>query len=284
YFQLPFGLTANPLAGVPAALSAYQNFPHNSSFPNLTMFPGTLPNAYVESWFGGVEHRIGDAWSIEVNGLGALGRRLIDTDIVNRPGADNGLHGYNPLGPIEWRDGQGPSDYQALTAVGRYRTARAQFQIAWTWSHSIDNQSDPLLGEFFADLSYVAPTASAPRSNLATFSRELDSRADRGNSDFDQRQNLVFYSIWELPAHFQFAQMAAFRSGFPYTVYANSSFSIYNNRADLVGPNYGASQAVAGGVQLLNPAAFAQPASGALGNTARNAFAGPGLLNLDISL
>ena len=65
---------------------------------------------------------------------------------------------------------------------------------------------------------------------LAAFSQQFNIRADRGNSDFDQRHNLVFYSIWDLPAPFsgtkvgrvfrdwRFSQLAAFRSGFPYSV------------------------------------------------------------------
>jgi hypothetical protein len=269
------------LQPVAATLAAFRSSALPSTFPNLTLFQNNLRNGYAQSWFAGVEQRWGESWTLEVNTLGALGRRLITTDQVNRPGTP----GYNAaLGTIEYRAGEGLSDYNALTALARYHTRRAQFQIAYTWSHSIDNQSDPLLGEFFADLSYVAPTASGARSNDATFARAFDSRADRGNSDFDQRQNLVFYSIWTLPARFQFAQMAAFRTGFPYSVAALSSFSIYNNRADLVSPNYAASGNVVGGKLLLNPAAFAQPADGTLGNTARNAFAGPGLLNIDVSL
>jgi hypothetical protein len=58
-----------------------------------------------------------------------------------------------------------------------------------------------------------------------------------------------------------------------------------NNRANLVN----AAQAVIntplpGGVQILNPAAFAAPTAGQLGNLGRNAFRGPGLYNADISL
>ena len=41
---------------------------------------------------------------------------------------------------------------------------------------------------------------------------------------------------------------------------------------------------VPGGEQLLNPAAFAEAATGALGNEGRNAFTGPGFYSLDLSL
>src|SRR6185369_10862980 len=106
-----------------------------------------LRNGYTQSWFAGVSHQLTESWTFEVNALGALGRRLITTDIVNRPGADNNFRGYNPaLGLVAWRSGEGLSNYIAMTAVARYRGRRAQFQAAYTYSHSIDNQSDPLLG------------------------------------------------------------------------------------------------------------------------------------------
>jgi len=293
YFDLGAQYPVNFLQPAAATLAAFHNLPFSSNYPNLTLFQGSLENGYVQSWFGGVEQRLSGGWTLEVNALGALGRKLITTDQVNRPGTA----GYNAaLGIVEYRAGQGISDYNALTAVARYRARRAQLQVAYTWSHSIDNQSDPLLGEFFSDLSFITPTAAVAKSNVATFSRAFDSRADRGNSDFDQRQNLVFYSVWDLPAawgstragflfrRWRLAQIAAFRTGFPYTVAAPSGTVVYNNRADLVSPSYALRQDVSGGKLLLNAAAFQAPPVDVLGNTARNAFSGPGLLNVDVSL
>ena len=89
-----------------------------------------------------------------------------------------------------------------------------------------------------------------------------------------------------------FAQVAAFRSGLPYTVLAPTSVPaqggvLLNNRADLASPSAGggnASLAVEGGQRLLNPMDFAEPRAGAVGNTGRNAFRGPGFYSLDVSL
>jgi hypothetical protein len=59
-----------------------------------------------------------------------------------------------------------------------------------------------------------------------------------------------------------------------------------NNRLDLVTSSSAASTdiAIPGGKQLLNPADFLPPATGTIGNTGRNAFRGPGLFNIDLSL
>jgi hypothetical protein len=58
---------------------------------------------------------------------------------------------------------------------------------------------------------------------------------------------------------------------------------IYNNTADLIGDPY-LNTNVTGGQRLLNPAAFQEPKSGQVGNTARNEFRGPGVASMDLSL
>jgi hypothetical protein len=172
------------------------------------------------------------------------------------------------------------------------------FYLAYTWSHSIDNQSDPLAGDFF-DLNFAGIASTSSGAAGGTFARQFDSSADRGNSDFDQRHNLEFYSIWSLPAPshlrsllsgWKISQMAAFRSGFPFSVYVPSTQpvtggTVLNNRADMSGSGMLPSPILAaGGLQILNPAAFSVPANGELGTSGRNSFTGPGFYNLDASI
>jgi hypothetical protein len=57
---------------------------------------------------------------------------------------------FNPaVADISYRSNQGSSNYNAFTAVARYRAYRTQVKVFYTWSHVIDNQSEPLAGEFF---------------------------------------------------------------------------------------------------------------------------------------
>jgi hypothetical protein len=189
-----------------------------------------------------------------------------------------------------------------MTAVIRYRAARAYFQASYTWSHTIDNQSEPLAGDFY-DLLFTA--GSSPfNGQPATFTAQFDPNADRGQSDFDQRHNLAFLSTWSLPGPPEYrkawsrafggwkvAELASLRSGLPYTVYAPATISpgipeLFHNRAQLVDPAilYTFNSNADGGRWLFNPDAFARPTPGQIGNTGRNAFAGPGMLNLDLSL
>jgi hypothetical protein len=60
-----------------------------------------------------------------------------------------------------------------------------------------------------------------------------------------------------------------------------------NNRADVVDPArtvLANPVPVPGGVRLLDPAGFAAPGPGLLGNSGRNAFIGPGFYNVDLSV
>jgi hypothetical protein len=91
--------------------------------------------------------------------------------------------------------------------------------------------------------------------------------------------------------NWQIAQLAAFRSGFPYSVLANvpsnpaSGGLIFNNRANVVDPaSVFIDQSEPGGRRVLNAGAFELPPVARLGNSPRNAFAGPGLYSLDLSL
>jgi hypothetical protein len=282
--------------------------------PNVVLYQPHLRNGYSQNFFLGLQHQVTNGLSLEINGTGALGRELVTTDIVNRtsaPGAFSAGTLNANLPPIAYRSDQGSSEYFGGSAVLRYRTSRGAAQLAYTLSHSIDNQTDPLAGDFF-DFVFTGgkndqgqPLAGTlidqllqggVPSPVAAFTRQFDSRGDRANSDFDQRQNLVGYASSRIPGvaqasrfapvlrGWEIAGMGAIRSGFPYTVFAPSQSGglIYNNTANLIGSPY-ANTSVAGGLQVLNAKGFQIPAAGQVGNTARNEFRGPGLASADVS-
>jgi len=269
--------------------------PFAKGFPALTLIDPKLRSGYAQSYFLGLQKHVSDSWEIELNTLGALGRRLLTTDVVNRP-----FSPYNAnLPAIQWRSNQGASDYNALAAVARYRSRRGMLQMSYTWSHSIDNQSDPLSGDFF-DLYFTNLNATGSSSTRAAFTQEFNSHADRATSDFDQRHNLLFYSWWDLPYSrasgalgaltrgWHLSQMAAFRTGFPYSVRSAATGGLLNQRADIIHPGQlwasAGTPAAPGSVAVLNPAAFQAPPDGVVGNSGRNAFRGPGLWNTDLSV
>ncbi len=154
----------------------------------------------------------------------------------------------------------------------------------------MDNQIEPLANTFF-DLNQNA-SAAKPYSYLSSFTQEFSSAADKGNSDFDQRQNLVFFLSW---THWlTFSTLGAVRSGLPYSVYAPISIDptfqatpvlLINERASLISPaDAYVNRPAAGGRLLLNAAAFTPPPPYAVGSSGRNEFVGPGLVNFDLSV
>ena len=279
----------NILAPVYPVPSSF-NLQDIQKFPYITWVDQGLRNAYVQSFFLGLRHEVTHGLSLEVNGAGSLGRKLITTDILNRQSNDN-----PQLAKILYRANQGSSDYSALTVLARYRASRAQFQAAYTWSHSIDNQSSPIAGDFF-DAKFARLTFTQSSEPPAAFTLQQDSRSDRGNSNFDQRHNLVLTSIVDLPSpggasrlawlgrDWRFATLASFRTGFPYSVYGTDAVGIENGRANVVNPSAATQERPGpGGQYLLNSAAFSDPVT-TNGNLGRNSLGGPGLFNIDLSL
>ncbi len=272
------------------------------------LFQPNLRAARIQSAFLSFEQRPWQAVSFELLGIGTFGRGLITTDLIYRdysvaPTAanPNGLINPNLPDDISYRANQGKSDYLGGSAIVHYRSRLAEGQISYTLSHAIDNQSDPLAG-LFQNYNFGNILSSGGSPVLATFTRQFDSQGDRANADFDQRQNLVLYSLLHSPTfsrpllrrflgNWHLGTIAAIRSGLPYSAIAPEAggfgLPVYlNNRLDLITAPSAATTdiPVPGGKQLLNPAAFQPPATGTIGNTARNAFRGPGLFNIDISV
>nr|MCU0245775.1 TonB-dependent receptor [Bryobacter sp.] len=273
----------NYLAPISEVIASQPDPPLAAGFPSFTAIDPQLRSGLAHRLFLGFQQRVNDQWFLELNGLGTLGRRLLSTDILNR----RGELGYRE--EVAFRSSQGSSDFWGFTAAVRYRGRRGQLHAAWTWSHAIDVQSDPLAGDFF-DLAFTRTGGTNEFRPRAAFTREGDPASDRGSADFDQRHNFVLSGIAPLPWRFQLAGLAALRGGFPFSVFASGPQDplapvLLNNRADLLNPSTALiDQPAPGGRRLLNAAAFAAPAANLLGNTGRNAFTGPGLASLDLSL
>lgn len=297
--------TISPFAGAPVIplvdyLPRLRNPVPDRNFSRMYLFPTLLRTPKIESYFLGVEHQLARNWTVELNALGSWGHRLFTTDYVNR-----GLYSQSLSNNVFSRSNDGFSYYNALALSTRYQSHRTLVSLSYTWSHSIDNQSEPLRGEFF-DLLVTKPGATAGNGLISTFSKQFDWQVDKGNSDFDQRHNLVFFSVWNLPGPHKAAKAAwllrdwrlshlmGIHSGFPFTVTSGSSGNsntdpgIYNRRPDLISPGSIYSQRAAipdgGGVRILNRSAFQRSNAAMQGNLGRNSLVGPGFYSLDVSI
>lgn len=302
YLQTVASAYAN--ASLPGLQKQQQNF------PEPTFFQPGLRNGYAQNMSLRLEQRLGRL-SVSANGMGSLGRRLLTTDEVNRyfsvtanPTLANQNRQFSGALPfLAYRANQGISDCYGLSILGRYRVSRVSVQATYSWSHTIDEQSDPLAGDFF-DINAASATVLNPQDH-ANFTRQFDNRGDRANSNFDQRQSFVIFSVLDLPSAWAFgrlhglvrdwklAEIAAFRSGLPYTVVAPYTLAspprdyLFQDRADIVNLSQVYMDVAApggGGRLLLNGSALHAPAPGQLGNSGRNEFRGPGFYSLDLAL
>ncbi len=182
------------------------------------------------------------------------------------------------------------STYNSLqTRITRRYSHGVEIQAAYTWSHAIDDASDPL----------------AATSGGRTYPRNsLNLRQERGNSGFDVRHRLVVNYIAELPfgrnrrflhsgvlatalGGWQLSGITTFQTGSPFDIFGNrdNQHTGYSNRVDLVGdpsipPNVPRTQT---GPPI---SAFALPPFGfnRAPTLARNVFYGPDYFNTDLSL
>jgi hypothetical protein len=290
-------------------LSLLRPEPVPTDFPSLTVFARNLQPGVVHTFYAGLQSRVWWGWVAEANVLGAEGRGLLTTDTVNRQFSVNSVEPESPgcdntrskpcLPDMAYRGNAGWSSYRGLTLQIRGRGTQRGWAAAYTLSRSMDNQSDPLRGDFF-DLSFGR---SAQR---AGFSKQYDAQIDRGLSDYDQRQSFVFHGWMQIPGirklckatcNWQVAGMGAARTGFPFTVrdviaFPSSGGVLLTRRAELrdgVAVPANPREGVAGGMRILQAGDFCLAPECTADRSRqsarkRNSFRGPGITNMDASV
>jgi Carboxypeptidase regulatory-like domain/TonB-dependent Receptor Plug Domain len=276
--KLAFGLPL-PLADASAITPTFSLRPpyQVSSFINGFSPNLQLPRSY--QWNVALEKSLGSQQTISLTYVGQLGRQLLRVEDESVPNANFG-------GPFFLTTNSGTSNYNALQVQFRRPvTSGLQALANYTWSHSIDNDSN----DFFSVVSRQV----------------ISAQNDRASSDFDVRHNIVgalTYNLPNLKNHGAIGALARSwalsgvvqaRTGFPINV-VSSSIQIpgvtaqTSLRPDLVPgvPVWLRGSQYPGG-RALNPAAFdsATPAAdGRQGDLGRNAISGFGMTQVDISL
>ncbi len=254
----------------------------------ITAFDPRFRPGVAHDSFVAVQTALSDTWSAELTGQIASGRSLPSANLVNRSGTERRREcpiDCSRTDAFPYRGNQGESFYAAFTAALRARASRYQFQAAYTWSHSLDYQSDALQGYYGSIFS----NPNGPRElegARATFMRQFTRDGEWGSSDFDQRHNLVVHGTWEFRRGWNVAGLIAARTGFPFTVLGigpPGGEPLRKARAAVKSANYATRSPEDGGWRILDPRQFAI-AGGGLAATGRNAFAGPGLFAADVSL
>jgi Carboxypeptidase regulatory-like domain/TonB-dependent Receptor Plug Domain len=198
------------------------------------------------------------------------------------------------IGGITRKQGNGSSSYNGLQVAVRHSIGGLQLNLAYTYSHSIDDSSD------WNDVGLLNAY------NLGAF---------RASSNFDQRQVFNLGYVYDVPffkkpglqnkllGGWQWSGIVNIETGTPFTVYnggtsvvpgdnagvANSTSSNGNGQSypDLVGDaKSGVTNIVLPGFGplLFNPGAFVAPRGLTFGDAGRNILNNPRRTNFDMAL
>ena len=220
-------------------------------------------------------------------------------------GSPNAFRPYGGFGSIGRKDQTASSNYNALEISVRRSIGGLQLNLAYTYSHSIDNSSSA------NDAGLINSYA------LNTF---------RSRSNFDQRHNISLAYVYDLPffkgsglthkllGGWQWSGITLLQSGTPFTVYNKGNGTIgatyiapgdnagvgnLNSQIDnLSGLTEGSYPDLVGnpraGVQntpspgfgplLYNPAAFVAPQGLTFGDAGRNILTNPWRTNFDMAV
>jgi hypothetical protein len=338
--NVPFVLTTTQRAGTTQPLAGYgwdlafnQNIPlvaRTTQAPGapavgLVTFNGIDPNlrtSYGYNWNFGVQRQIGRSSAVDVSYIGSAGHRLgvfVDANEPNVIVRDPGLRGtqapneqvypFPQWGGTSVAADVGNSTYHGLVIAGKTQlTNILTMNSSYTWSHGIDDSS-----------SFFGATNSNPPDDSHNI------RAERGNSDNDQRHRFLNAFVLDVPvgkgraylgnAHgivdqilggWTLSAITNLTTGVPFTVFSNTNvdFSGFNStydRPDVVAPGPLT-------IDRGNPDNFFDPAyfgkvgtnfcpgstvnrvttgcapAGRVGTSPRNAYYGPGLINVDMAV
>jgi hypothetical protein len=274
----------NPSAGFNAISEDFR--PPDSYQWNLTISREIMKDTVLEaSYIGNTAHHI---WrrNLPFNDVPPGPARLAIAQAVrNGQPTDALVNAARRLGPnsppISMSESTGNSNYKALQLwVNRRFSRRLAFQAQYTWSHTI---SDVALTAF-------TNTTSDP------FNYSLD----KGDADLDRRHTFVANAVYELPSFKRWGEAAEYILG---GWQVNGIFSYFGSTPlDIttgvntigVAGSVGQRPDLVSGVPIylhtsdstvhLNPAAFALPAVGQIGNLRRGQVRGMPITNLDASL
>ena len=129
------------------------------------------------------------------------------------------------LGAYTLFENTASSDYHSLQAELEKRLRRGlQFRVNWTWSHAIDEVSDPFQGRGFFPLPQ----------------QTLDTGQERGSANFDVRHRISWLLVWDLPSAarhtalqgWKLSMLGEFQTGQPFTVNTSLDRNFDGNLTD----------------------------------------------------
>lgn len=305
-FQVPANVTAANTSQTANNIRLQNGFnlslDPNSVNPTLVRLRAVNPesvNPSIDQWNFGIQRLLPGNMVATLDYVGTKGTHLstlrnLNQQLFNANGVGTSILPYPNLGPIEFRDNGGNSNYHGgeLTLEKRFSKGLS-FRGAYTFSKSIDESQEHLA---------AGGTGSFTQNSY-------NRRERRGPSDFDVRHRFVASYIYELPfgqgrsyltrgalSHilggWRISGLSNIRSGRPFTLRASA------NDTALGGLRGGGlvsafADCLRDGTlpksertidRWYDTTAYSVPTPARLGTCGRNTLRGPGLTNFDFAL
>jgi hypothetical protein len=241
---------------------------------------------YNEVWNLNLEREVARG---SVLSLAYIGSRTVHADsstVLNVPLPGSGaiaarrpIPQLSQFNTIRW---DGWATYHAFALGFKRRVGRSlTFDTNWTWSHSIDDASDP--------------GATLNEANLPQDVRNMS--AEKASSSFDHRHRAVVSLVYQIPTVSKIrwveAMLGQWQAGGNFTAQSGAPFTV-NIASDQA--NIGAGPAQRPNIaadpnngphtpsQWFDTSVYSLPALFSFGNAPRNSVIGPGLEEFDFSL
>lgn len=233
---------------------------------------------YAQTWSYSMQQEFPGAIVVDLGYLGTKGTRLDILRTPNRAAPGSPLTAENRLminnaENFTYESSDGDSVYQALQVRVFRRFRRGiSFQTFYTFAKSIDNSS----------------TFGGAGNTVAQ--NDLDLRAERGLSSFDQRHTLNLNWMLQSQSKKKLFQNWTLSSGLTYGSGTPLTARVLGNQSDTGGTgSVGSGRAEATGLPVdgspyFNLGAFTIPVAGTFGNAGRNTIPGPSRISMNASM
>lgn len=242
---------------------------------------------YNEVWNLTAERELGTGTFVSASYVGSRTEHADSSTVLNVPmpgpgaiAARRPIPQLSQFNTIRW---DGWASFNALTIAARRKVSNGLlFDANWTWSHSIDDASDP--------------GATLNEANLPQ--NVYNAASEIASSSFDHRQRLVVSFVYQIPAPRASSRavrgvLGGWQAGGNFTAQTGAPFTV-NIASDQANIGSGPAQRpnVVGNPndgpkapgEWFNTQAFSLPALYTFGDSPRNAVIGPGLTEFDMAL
>jgi len=283
-----------------------QNAPFSLNGPFLSL-SNDMKATHVDQWNVTFERQITPVWFASAGYLGSRTSNIWESTPLNNAVFQNvgaagpstaNINARRPFtlqdpgngryfGPVDMYVTDGRQSYRSMLLTLRRISARTSLTANYALSHCDGSPDGNGGGTTNVSVGYNIPGNPG---------------FDDGNCTSDRLQNFTLIASVETPQldnHLWAAVASRWRLVGTFRAITGSWLTVSTGadrmlngqlgtqRANQISDSVYADQSinpVNGGIRFLNPAAFAQPALGTLGNVARNSIRGPGSRNIDLAL